>query len=86
MALIYASVQRQAALLSFVESFRIMGILFLISTVFVLLMKKPRARAAADGAPLKPVTPDGTGEGHSERQNGAKNRLLFPAQGEANPS
>jgi DHA2 family multidrug resistance protein len=41
LALIYGSLQRQAYLLSFIEAFRIMGILFLASTVFILLMRRP---------------------------------------------
>jgi DHA2 family multidrug resistance protein len=40
LAAVYEVVQRQAALLSFVEAFRIMGLLFLVSPVFVLLMRR----------------------------------------------
>jgi DHA2 family multidrug resistance protein len=39
---IYGMVQRQASLLSFVEAFRVMGILFLCCTVFVLFMHKAK--------------------------------------------
>jgi DHA2 family multidrug resistance protein len=46
-ASLYESVQRQAALLSFVEAFRIMGILFLLCTGFVLLMRRPKHAPAS---------------------------------------
>jgi DHA2 family multidrug resistance protein len=46
-ASVYESVQRQAALLSFVEAFRIMGILFLLCIVFVLLMRRPKHAPAS---------------------------------------
>jgi hypothetical protein len=38
-------VQRQAAMVSFVTIFRMLGILFLVMIPFVLLMKKPKGRA-----------------------------------------
>jgi DHA2 family multidrug resistance protein len=42
LAAIYGMVQQQAALLSFVEVFRIMGFLFLAIIPLVLLMRKAR--------------------------------------------
>jgi DHA2 family multidrug resistance protein len=43
-AVLYGMMQQQAALLSFVEAFRIMGILFLVIVPLVLLMRKSRQR------------------------------------------
>jgi DHA2 family multidrug resistance protein len=45
--LLYGMIQRQAALLSFIEVFRIMGFLFLATVPLVLLMRKPAHRDAA---------------------------------------
>jgi DHA2 family multidrug resistance protein len=42
LAMLYQMVQRQAALLSFIEAFRIMGFLFLAIVPLVLLMRKAR--------------------------------------------
>jgi DHA2 family multidrug resistance protein len=42
LAATYSVVQRQAALLSFVEAFRIMGVAFLLCTGFVLLMRRAK--------------------------------------------
>jgi DHA2 family multidrug resistance protein len=50
LAALYGMVQQQAALLSFVEAFRIMGILFLAIVPLVLLMRKARAARAAGAA------------------------------------
>ena len=48
LALVYAQVQQQAALLSFIELFYGLGILFLLVTPLVWMMKRPgTARAAA---------------------------------------
>jgi hypothetical protein len=40
-------VQRQAAMVSFVMSFRLLGILFLVLIPLVFNMKKPKGRTAA---------------------------------------
>jgi DHA2 family multidrug resistance protein len=52
MALIYQLVQRQALLLSFVEAFRVMAVLFLACTALILFMHKAKhqdsGRAAAE--------------------------------------
>jgi hypothetical protein len=45
--MLYGMVQQQAALLSFVEVFRIMGFVFLATVPLVLLMKKARQRRKA---------------------------------------
>jgi DHA2 family multidrug resistance protein len=45
LGLLYRVVQQQAALLSFVEVFRIMGFLFLATVPLVLLMRKARQRS-----------------------------------------
>ncbi len=47
---LYGMVQLQAALLSFVEVFRIMGFLFLASIPLVLMMRKARARGSSPAA------------------------------------
>jgi DHA2 family multidrug resistance protein len=41
-ALLFYSVQRQAAMLSFIDIFRILGIIFLLLLPLVWIMKKPR--------------------------------------------
>lgn len=46
-AALYGMVQRQAAMVSFVTIFRVLGILFLLMLPLVLLMQKPRGRVAA---------------------------------------
>ncbi len=38
-------VQRQAAILSFIDAFRLLGILVIIVLPLVLLMKRPRHKA-----------------------------------------
>jgi DHA2 family multidrug resistance protein len=48
-AAIYATVQQQAAMASFVQLFRLLGIIFLLILPLVLLMKRPRT-AAGPGA------------------------------------
>jgi DHA2 family multidrug resistance protein len=53
LASIYGAVQRQAALLSFIEAFRIMGILFLACTVFVLFMR--RAKYTTSSQAIRPL-------------------------------
>jgi hypothetical protein len=42
-ALMYVMVQQQAALLSYVDAFHIMGILFLVITPLIFLMKRSDA-------------------------------------------
>ena len=49
MAALYAELQRQAALLSFSDLFRLLGILFLVTVPLVWIMRRPRSsRAATD--------------------------------------
>ncbi|MGP8245948.1 MAG: DHA2 family efflux MFS transporter permease subunit [Bryobacteraceae bacterium] len=50
LALLYRTVQQQAALLSFVEAFRVMGFLFLAIVPLVLLMRRARQARPAAGA------------------------------------
>ncbi len=50
LAALYGLVQRQAALLSYLEVFRLMGLLFLAVIPLVFLMRRPRARAKAPTA------------------------------------
>ncbi|HEX9121496.1 MAG TPA: DHA2 family efflux MFS transporter permease subunit [Terriglobales bacterium] len=49
-AAVFGMVQQQAAMLSFVGAFRLLGIMFLCVIPLILLMKKPRH--AAGGAPM----------------------------------
>ena len=51
--LLYLTLQQQAALLSFIEVFRIMGFLFLATIPFVLLMRRPKQRSGAQAADRK---------------------------------
>jgi DHA2 family multidrug resistance protein len=46
-AAVFGSIQRQAAMVSFVDLFRLLGIIFLLLLPLVLLMRRPRSRAAA---------------------------------------
>lgn len=46
-AAVFGAVQRQAAMVSFVDLFRLLGIIFLLLLPLVLLMRRPRGRAAA---------------------------------------
>jgi DHA2 family multidrug resistance protein len=48
MAAIYGILQQQASLLSFVEAFHIMAILYLLCTLLILIMKKPKHARATD--------------------------------------
>ncbi len=50
LAAIYRIVQRQAALLSYVETFRLMAILFLFCTLFILLMRRPKHQRGGEAA------------------------------------
>src|SRR5262249_35573546 len=49
-AALYGMVQRQAAMVSFVGLFQLLGIMFLALVPLVLLMKRPRFRAGATAA------------------------------------
>jgi DHA2 family multidrug resistance protein len=51
LAVLYGMVQQQAALLSFVEAFRIMGLLFLAIVPLILLMRRAKRNAASQEAP-----------------------------------
>jgi DHA2 family multidrug resistance protein len=46
-AAVFGAVQRQAAMVSFVDLFRLLGWIFLLLLPLVLLMRRPRGRAAA---------------------------------------
>jgi DHA2 family multidrug resistance protein len=48
MEMIYRTVQQQASLLSFVETFRILGVLFLLCIGVVLIMKKPEGKRSGE--------------------------------------
>ena len=49
-AALFGSVQQQATMVSFVTLFRMLGVIFLLLLPLILVMKKPRSRAAAAGA------------------------------------
>jgi DHA2 family multidrug resistance protein len=49
-AMLFANVEQQARMVSFVYLFRLLGVIFLLLLPLVLLMKKPRGRAGAAGA------------------------------------
>jgi len=51
LGLLYRVVQQQAALLSFVEAFRIMGFLFLAIIPLIFLMRRAKRNAASEEAP-----------------------------------
>jgi len=51
LGLLYGVVQQQAALLSFVEAFRIMGFLFLAIIPLIFLMRRAKRNAASEEAP-----------------------------------
>jgi MFS transporter, DHA2 family, multidrug resistance protein len=62
LAALYGLVQRQAAMLSFVEAFWVMAVLFLIMLPFVALLRNPRAKPKdrqrpAELAPAIPARP-----------------------------
>jgi hypothetical protein len=46
-AVLYRMVQQQASLLSYVDVFHIMGILFVVIIPLVILMRRPHRQAAA---------------------------------------
>src|SRR5205823_9424779 len=49
-AALFGMVQRQAAMVSFVGLFQLLGVMFLLLLPLVLLMKRPRGRAGAAAA------------------------------------
>jgi len=49
-AALFGTVQQQATMVSFVSLFRMLGVIFLFLLPLILLMKKPRSKAAAPGA------------------------------------
>jgi len=50
MATIYHVVQQQASLMSFVATFRILGVLFLLCILVVFVMKKPEHKRTMNSA------------------------------------
>lgn len=49
-AALFGVVQRQAAIVSFVGLFQLLGIMFLVLTPLVLIMKRPQGRGPIGGA------------------------------------
>jgi MFS transporter, DHA2 family, multidrug resistance protein len=49
-AMVYGTIQRQAAMLSFLDNFKMLGVVFLVITPILVLMKKPKMRGG--GAPV----------------------------------
>ncbi len=47
---IFGLVERQAEMLSFVDAFHLLGMIFLVITPLVLLMRRPRSRAESIAA------------------------------------
>jgi DHA2 family multidrug resistance protein len=45
--MIYNTVQRQAAMMAFIDNFKMLGVVFFAVIPILLMMKKPRARAGA---------------------------------------
>lgn len=56
---LYGIVQQQAAMLSFVEAFKIMGVLFLVMIPMAFLLKDPKRRREADNAKKTSTQPEG---------------------------
>jgi len=50
-AALYGMVQRHASMLSFVEAFWVMGVLFLVMLPFILFLRNPRAKPQLQGLP-----------------------------------
>jgi len=48
--MIYGTIQRQAVMLSFIDNFKILGVVFFAVIPVLVLMKKPKA--AAGGVPV----------------------------------
>jgi MFS transporter, DHA2 family, multidrug resistance protein len=51
LAVLYGMVQRQASMLSFVEAFWVMGVIFLVMLPLLLLLRDPRAKSGAQAPP-----------------------------------
>ncbi len=49
-AMVYGTIQRQAAMLGFLDNFKMLGVIFLAITPILVLMKKPKMRGG--GAPV----------------------------------
>ncbi|MGA7440539.1 MAG: hypothetical protein WBW82_00100, partial [Candidatus Sulfotelmatobacter sp.] len=64
-ATLYGLVQRHAYMLSFVEAFWVMGVMFLAMLPFILLLRNPRTKPQLKG-PLPPARQ--TTEIHEELQ------------------
>jgi hypothetical protein len=45
--MIYGTIQRQAAMLAFLDNFKMLGVTFLLVIPVLALMKKPRVRAGS---------------------------------------
>jgi DHA2 family multidrug resistance protein len=45
--MIYTTVQRQAAMLAFVDNFKMLGVIFMVVIPVLLLLKRPPKGAAA---------------------------------------
>jgi len=65
-AALYGMVQRHASMLSFVEAFWVMGVLFLIMLPFVLLLRNPRPKPQLQDPP---PTAEQTTQVHEESQD-----------------
>jgi hypothetical protein len=48
--MMFGQVERHAAILSFLDVFRLLGVIFLLALPLVLLMKKPRSLASGTPA------------------------------------
>jgi len=63
LAVLYGMVQRHASMLSFVEAFWVMGVIFLVMLPLLLLLRDPRAKS---GKQAPPATAEGTVEVRQE--------------------
>jgi DHA2 family multidrug resistance protein len=45
--MIYGTIQRQSAMLAFIDNFKMLGVVFFAVIPVLLLMKKPKARAGS---------------------------------------
>jgi len=45
--MIYGTIQRQAAMLSFIDNFKMLGVVFFAVLPILVLMKKPKVRAGS---------------------------------------
>jgi DHA2 family multidrug resistance protein len=48
--MVYGTIERQAAMLAFLDNFKMLGIMFLVVIPILVLMRKPKMRAG--GAPV----------------------------------